>query len=210
MRPLLLLGLLLLLTSACAAETPQTPPPILSVYSTPAATPWLPRLYACADSGILISRVDDPAAAEIVLRLGEPPTPAPFAYRIDEEEILIAVHPQSPLQQLTLEQAQALFAGLGDASLQAWVFASEEDVAGVFDQVVMQGRSVSSSARVAVSPQQMSEVLNAQSNAVGILPRQWVTGGVREVLSVAKVPVLALTQTEPQGALQQWIGCLQQ
>ncbi len=209
MRPLLLLGLLLLLTSACAAQTPQPPPPIVSVYSTPAATPWLTRLYACADSGILLSRVDDPAAAEIVLRLGEPQTPAPFAYRIDEEEILIAVHPQSPLQQLTLEQAQALFAGLGEASLQAWVFASEEDVAGVFDQVVMQGRSVSSSARVAVSPQQMSDVLNAESNAVGILPRQWVTGGVREVLSVAKVPVLVITQSEPQGAVQQLIGCLQ-
>jgi len=62
---------------------------------------------------------------------------------------------------------------------------------------------------VAVSPQQMSDVLNAESNAVGILPRHWKAGDVREVYSVAKIPVLAITQSEPQGAVNQLIGCLQ-
>jgi hypothetical protein len=32
---------------------------------------------------------------------------------------------------------------------------------------------------------------------------------VREVLSVAKVPVLALTKEEPQGVINQLIACLQ-
>jgi hypothetical protein len=53
-----------------------------------------------------------------------------------------------------------LFSGLGDLSVQVWVYASGEDVFEVFDQYVMKGRSVSSSAMVAVSPQQMSDVLN--------------------------------------------------
>ncbi len=122
---------------------------------------------------------------------------------------MIVTHRQSPVQNLTLEEAQNLFAGLGDPSVQVWVYASEEDVFEVFDQFVMRGRSVSSSAALAVSPQQMSDVLNAESNTVGILPRHWKAGDVREVYSVAKIPVLAITQSEPQGAVNQLIGCLQ-
>jgi hypothetical protein len=70
---------------------------------------------------------------------------------------------------------------------------------------------------VAVNPQQMSDVLNSESNAVGILPRHWNpstgsgqgAGDVREVYSVAKVPVLAIAQSEPQGVINHLIGCLQ-
>jgi hypothetical protein len=194
---------------SCSTETPQTLPEAVSVYSTSAATLWLTDLYACAESIAVISRTDDPSAADISLRVGEPEFLAGFAFQIDEEEILIATHRQSPVQNLTLEEAQNLFAGLGDPSVQVWVYASGEDVFDAFDQFVMEGRSVSSSARVAVNPQQMSDVLNAESNAVGILPRRWRAGDVREVYSVAKVPVLVITQNEPQGAVNQLIGCLQ-
>jgi len=62
---------------------------------------------------------------------------------------------------------------------------------------------------VAVSPQQMSDTLVNQPNTVGILPRHWKAGDVREVYSVAKVPVLALTNTEPQDAIKELIACLQ-
>jgi hypothetical protein len=198
-----------LLICSCSTETPQTPLEVVSVYSTSAATPWLTDLYACAESVATISRADDPTAADISLRVGEPEYLTSFAYQIDEEELLIVTHRQSPVQNLTLEEAQNLFAGLGDPSVQVWVYASEEDVFEVFDQFVMKGRSVSSSALVAVNPQQMSDVLNAESNTVGILPQHWKAGNAREVYSAAKVPVLAITQSEPQGAVNQLIGCLQ-
>ncbi|HKJ37812.1 MAG TPA: hypothetical protein VJ972_03490, partial [Anaerolineales bacterium] len=122
---------------------------------------------------------------------------------------LIVTHRQSPIQNLTLDEAQTLFMGLGDPSVQVWVFVSDEDVFEVFDQFVMKGRSVSSSALVAVSPQQMSDVMNSESNAVGILPRHWKAGDVREIYSVETVPVLAMAQDEPQGVIDQLIGCLQ-
>ncbi|MDX1378137.1 MAG: hypothetical protein R3307_04750, partial [Anaerolineales bacterium] len=76
-------------------------------------------------------------------------------------------------------------------------------------QFVMKGRSISSSARVAVTSQQMSDVLNSESNAVGFLTRHWKAGDVREVYLVGIVPVLAITQNEPQGVVNQVIGCLQ-
>lgn len=194
---------------SCSTNAPQTAPQVVSVHSTFAAEPWLSELYACADTVAALVRVDDPGAADISLRLGEPEFLSSFAYQIDEEEILIAAHRQSPIQQLTLEEARALFMGLGDPSVQVWVYASDTDAQRVFDQFVMEGRSVSSSALIAVTPQQMSDVLVNESNAVGVLPRHWMAGDVREAFSVAFVPVLALTKSEPQGIVNQLIGCLQ-
>ena len=194
---------------SCSTSTPQPTLQSVSIYSTSAAQPWLTELYACGASSAVISRVDDPSTAEIVLRVGEPEFLVSPAYQIDEEEILIVTHRQSPVQNLTLEEARSLFAGQGDASVQVWVYASEEDVQKVFDQFVMAERSVASSARLAVNPQEMSNTLVNQADAVGILPRHWKAGDVREVFSVATVPVLAITQAEPAGVIKELIACLQ-
>ena len=196
---------------SCSTSTPYASrtPQIVTVYSTSAAQPWLSDLYTCASSATVISSVDDSSSAEIVLRVGEPNFLASMAYQIDTEEILIVTHRQSPVQNLTLEEARALFAGHGDPSVQAWVYASEEDVQGVFDQFVMEGRAITSSARLAVNPQQMSDTLVNESNTIGILPRHWKAGDVREVFSVATVPVLAITQSEPEGVIKELVACLQ-
>ena len=196
---------------SCSTSTPHTSrtPQIVAVYSTSAAQPWLSDLYVCASSTTVILRVDDESSAEIVLRVGEPGFLASTAYQIDTEEILIVTHRQGPVQNLTLEEARALFAGHGDAAVEVWVYTSEEDVQGVFDQFVMEGRTVTSSARLAVNPQQMSDTLVNESNAMGILPRHWKAGDVREVFSVATVPVLAITQSEPEGVIKELVACLQ-
>ena len=198
-----------LLLSSCSTGTLQPTAQVVTVYSTSAATPWLGGLYSCAESFAVISRVDNPSTADIALRIGEPDFLIGFAYQIDEEEILIVTHRQSPVQNLNPDEAQNLFAGLGDPSVQVWVYDSVDDVFGVFDQFVMKGRSVSSSANIAFTPQQMSDVMNGESNAVGILPRHWKAGDVRDVYSIATVPVLAITQNEPQDAVNRIIGCLQ-
>jgi hypothetical protein len=209
-RTILVLSIFLVLfISSCSTSTSQTTPQVVSVYSTPSTTPWLSDLYTCADGIAVLSRVDDPADADIALRVGEPEFLALPAYQIDEEELLIVTHRQSPVQNLSLDEVQALFAGLGDPSVQVWVYALGDDVQEVFDQFVMNGRGVSASAMVAVNPQQMSDVLNNESNAAGLLPRHWKAGDVREVYSVATVPILAITRTEPQGAINHLIGCLQ-
>ena len=199
----------LLFVSSCSTSTPPATPQLVTVYSTSAAQPWLTPLYACSGSSSVISRLDDPSSADIVLRVGEPEFLASPAYQIDTEEILIVTHRQSPVQNLTLEEGRALFAGQGDLSVQVWVYASDEDVQVEFDQFVMEGRSVTPSARLAVNPQQMSDTLVNEPNTVGILPRHWKAGDVRDVYLVATVPVLALTKSEPQAAVKELIACLQ-
>ena len=197
-----------LLFSCSTTLTPATPQ-LVSVYSTSAAEPWLPALYDCSGTSVVISRVDDPSTADIVLRMGEPKVLTSSAYQIDSEDILIVTHRQSPVQNLTLEGARALFAGQGDPSVQVWVYSSGADVQEVFDQFVMAGLSVASSARIAVTPQQMSDTLVNESNTVGILPRHWKAGNDREVFSVGTVPVLAMTQSESRGVVKELIACLQ-
>lgn len=201
--------LLSALLFSCSPATLSVTPALITVYSTSAAQPWLPKLYECAGTASAISRVDDPSVADIALRVGEPAVLHSPAFQIDTEEILIVTHRQSPVQNLTLEGARELFAGHGDPSLQVWVYASGEDVQELFNQIVMTGRSVDPSARLAVNPQQMSDTLVNEINAVGVLPRHWKAGDVREVFSVATVPVLAVTASEPQGVIQELLVCLQ-
>lgn len=204
-----LIVLLSSLLFSCSPITPSVTPPPITAYSTAAAQPWLPDLYSCAGRSIVVSRVDEPSTADIVLRVGEPLFLDTPAFQIDTEEILIVTHRQSPVQNLTLEEARALFAGQGDPSVQVWVYAEEEDVQSVFDQTVMAGRRLTPTARIAVSPQQMSDTLVNEANTVGILPRHWKAGDTRDVLIVATVPVLAITDSEPQGAIKDLIACLQ-
>ena len=196
---------------SCSTGTPQPTPQLVTVYSTSAAQAWLSDLYDCAglQNSVVLSRIDDSSAAEIVLRIGEPRILTSPAYQIDTEEILIVTHRASPIQSLNLEGVRELFAGLGDPSVQVWVYASGEDVQDVFEQAVMEGRTVTPSARLAVNPQQMSDTLVNESNTVGILPRHWKAGDVREVFSIETVPVLAVTQSEPQGIIKELIGCMQ-
>ncbi len=207
------LSLLFLLSSfflfSCAPAT-QTPSQteVISVYATSAAQPWMSDLFACAnDLSVTLNVTAE--SPEIYLRLGEPETLLSPAYEIDQEEILIVTHRESPVQNLSLEEAQALFAGQGDPSVQVWGYASEVDVQILFDKLVMKGRSVTSLARMASSPQEMADVLNSESNSVGILPKHWVAGNVREVYSVGIVPVLAITREEPQGNVAELVSCLQ-
>lgn len=199
--------LLLTLLTACASST-STDTQIVNVYATPAAGPWLYELFDCANAASIILNVT-PDSPDILLRVGEPGGLSTPAFQVDTEEILVVTHRQSPLPHLSLEQVRALFGGQGDPSVQIWVYAQGEDIQDIFEETVMQSRNITSSARIAVDPQQMSDLLNAESNAVGILPRHWKMGDPIEIFSVGTFPVLAITPSEPQGLVQDLIACLQ-
>jgi len=197
-----------LLFSCTPVTQTNTQTEVLTVYATFAAQPWMSELFACANDLSVVLNVSA-LSPEIYLRVGEPEMLVSPAYQIDEEEILIVTPRESPVQNLSLEEAQALFAGQGDPSVQVWVYSSEADIQILFDQLVMKGRSVTSFASVAVNPQAMSDTLNSESNAVGILPRHWKSGSIREVYSAGMAPVLAIVKEEPRGVVIELIGCLQ-
>lgn len=204
----ILLFLLIPFFLTSCSSIPLEPTQKISAYSTSSAEPWMRELFACADKLSIAVEVtaNEP---DLYLRLGEPDALLAPAYQIGEQEILIVTNRQSPLQSLDLGEAQALFAGGGDSSVQVWVYPSELEMQGLFDQFVMQGRAVTSSARVAVNPQEMSDRLNAESNAVGFLPARWKADDVREVYSLGNFAVLAILKDEPQGGVAAILACLQ-
>lgn len=210
MKPLFLFNLLILLSACSAAPATSLPQARLDVYASPAARPWMQEAFRCANGeGAVLGVATGPRDADFVLRIGEPSTLGTPAFEIDREQILVVTNRESPVQNLTLEQARALFSGRGDPAAQVWVYASGDDVQQAFDRLVMQGTGITSLARLATSPQEMSDSLNAERNAVGILPRHWKAGTVREVFSAGAVPVLAITPAQPEGALKQLVACLQ-
>jgi len=195
--------------ASCSPQLqPTFQPDIIDVYSTSAAQPWMSDLFTCAnDLAVGLNVTGD--SPDIYLQVGELENLLSHAYQIDQEELLIVTHRESPLRNLTLSDVQDLFAGQGDLSVELWIYSSDADLEIAFDQLVMKGRAVSSFASVASSPQEMSDILNNQSKAVGILPRHWKAGTVREVYSAGIIPVLAITKNEPNETVNQLIGCLQ-
>ncbi len=211
MKNFLFLGVFLILAACAAPAAPQetATPQVISVYASAAAQPWLPDLYSCAEQAALVIRLAvSPAEAEIRLQVGEPENLSSPAYQVGSEELLVVTHRESPVQNLTEEQARALFAQ-GQAGVQVWVYASGEDIQEVFERQLMSGSGISSLARLAASPQQMSDTLNAEKDAVGVLPRHWKVGSTREVFTLPAVPVLALTDDAPNEMIQSLLACVQ-
>lgn len=194
---------------SCATPQTASPPQVVTAYATSAAIPWLTELYACAEESNAVIEISA-TSPDVFLRLGEPETLMTPAYQIGEEELLIIVNQESPAQNLTLEEVQAIFAGRGDLSAQVWVYASGEDLQILFDQVVMKGRAVSSFARVAVNPQKMLEAVSSEPNAIGILPRHSMKSGqaVRDAASLGMAPVLAITRTQADGIVKNLLACI--
>jgi hypothetical protein len=195
--------------TACAPPPVDTEQELLRYYATPATAPWLDRLYACANASNVIAVMSLPEEADIQLRIGEPAVLSGSAFQIDTEDVLIVAGPQSPLQAISVQQAKELFASGGSAGAELWVFADGEDVQQVFHRLVMQNEPVAAMARIAGSPQQMAVVLGEGSDDVGILTRHWKAGDSRELLTIATVPVLAITPDEPAGSVRSVLACLQ-
>lgn len=209
-----LLVIAALTLSACApteTPTPTPTPQVVMVYATPAAQPWLPDLFACAAPfGLVLRVVDAPAAAEIRLRIGEPVGLQSAAYQVGVEQVLVVMHPSTLLQPLSTEETRALFAGAGSLDGEIWVYAEGEDIQQVFSAAVMSGQLVSSQARLAGSPQQMADALSGTPASVGILPQRWPLGSLRILHVIPNVPVLAVLDAPPVGAVQGALACMQQ
>jgi hypothetical protein len=217
---LILLFLLMFLVAACGSEDedPNARPQLVRIQYTAAAQPWLPDFYACAGerSGILLtvelrSATDlDFGSADVLLRLGEPNGLSSSAFQVGNEDILVATHRQSSLQNINTTEVESIFSGQADDQYQVWAYAPGDDVQQVFETNAMGGLPITSNARLAAGPQQMSDAVNSQENAVGIVPARWMTGGARYIYTLPGVPVLALLPETPGDVVQDLVACVQE
>lgn len=201
------LGLIFLLSSffvSCTSQ-PNTPTQTVTINYSPFTEFQVNEVYACANDLAIQLNVTD-QSPEITFQFGEPKILSDYAYQVGEEELVVVVNRQSEIQELSQAEVQNFF---GTQAMQVWVYAEGENLQQVFDQVAMQGRSVSSFAKVAPNPQILIEVLSADANAIGFIPKSIVNENLKTVYSLGSFPILAVTETEPQGALKNLIGCLQ-
>jgi hypothetical protein len=206
----ILLTILLALTACTPKAQPASTPQVIKIYASLATRTWLPKAYACADGlAVILSDEVDPKQADISIRMGEPALLASPAFQIGTEDLTVVTNPESQIQTLTAGEVLSLFTSPGNPNVEIWVFSAGEDLQQVFAREVLAGQPITSLARAAASPQQMSEAINQNKNAVGVLPGQLVTGRLRKVFTLPKVAVLALVKTDPQGLIKELLVCLQ-
>ncbi len=206
------------LLAGCGTPTPQTTPQLVNVYVSSAAYPWVNDLYNCTPTSAVIN-LSDPLSADVTMRLGVPDHLTTPGFQVSSEDILVIVHPQTGVLSLTLFQVRSIFLGQvvnwkdvggSDLPVQVWSFSPDEDVQDLFSQTVMNGQPITSLARLAVSGESMVEAVGTNPGSVGILSRRLITSAVQNVFTVAKVPVLIITKSPPEGAISELISCLQQ
>lgn len=213
----------LIVLAACGTSTPTSTLQPLTVQYSFAATAWLQTVYRCA--GDTLIRADPRAAdyqsfdaSDMALRLGQPANPAYPTYQIGTEDILVVVNRQNPTGALTVDQVRGLFTGQiltwksltgSDTQVQVWVFPAGEDVEQLFEQAALGGTPVTSAARLANTPDEMSQAIAGDVNAIGLLPRHWKAGNLSDVFTAASVPVLAVFPSKPAGSLANLLACLQ-
>ncbi len=210
--------LFIYLLAGCSPAATPTAMPVIHVYASSAAQPWLAEMYDCGDRWNVVLVLDNPGAADVALRIGEPADLTAPAFQIDSDELLIITHPQAEVGELSIDRVRAIFSGQitnwsavggSDLPVQVWVFAAGEDIQQIFEHTILNGLQVTSAARLATSAQYMSDSVGMNPGAIGILPRRWKTGNTHETFIAATVPVLAITRSEPQDDLKNVLTCLQ-
>lgn len=148
-----------------------------------------------------------------------------------EDAMVVIVNQENPLDSLSTEQLrqvwngslpswQSLSAGTGEIHI--WTYPAGTALRTAFDSAVMAETLTSSTAYLAPDPQAALEAVAADAHAIGYLPTAWLTDAQSELVNAVhtlhlptdlsrriSLPVLALTQAPPQGALRTLLLCTQ-
>ena len=209
---------------SCVPSTPVITPMLFTVQYSFATTPWLEQMSICADKRVINAELraedfQDLSSSDLVMRIGQPAKLVTPAYQIGKDDLLVITNPNNPILQLTLEQVRLLFIGQiqtwkainsNDTPVHVWIFPAGEEVQQVFEDSALSGSPITSQARLANSPEEMSQAISGDTDAIGIITRRLKTENTSDVFTVASsLPILVLARSEPQGDLAQILACLQ-
>jgi hypothetical protein len=204
----------------------------LRVDLTLALVNYRPLLNQCAqaqpDIALFVHEIPaskmDKKESDLQLRLGLPRQGVDYAFQVGEVSIQFVINADQKIQAIAADQIRALFAGEvtdwsqasgSETNVHPWVYPDDNELEIIFDRVLMNGKQTSPSISIAPDPESMQKAVSEDAGAIGFLPSFWLTDTIHAVslepnlASQLKIPVLALTESEPQGSLGVFIACLQ-
>ena len=228
-----------LILTGCQGITPTVQPILISkiwqIQLTPALK-WLePGLNLCTNRQVSLglATFERPAAelgnhtADITLRWGAPDHLTGYAVVLAYDELVLAVNAHNPIQSLSQKDVRAIYSGKVndwnsfsqsasfDQPIQPWSYADGEETQQVFINALVQDYQNSAAVGFAPAPEAMRQVLAANAGAVGSIPQHWLDQSIRKVnltdatASLLRVPILAITSSEPTAQQKLWLECLQ-
>jgi len=170
-------------------------------------------------------------SADVSLRWDAPVGLNLPTFELGSDHLVIIVHPENPLIQINKVELQAVFTGeystwmdacpeclnLPEGDIELWTYAPGDDIQNLFEETILSDSQISTGAYLASSPTDVLNAVSKNPSAIGYLPATWVKeSSVQEImitdLSISTLtrPVLAITSSQPQGALSAWLTCLSQ
>ena len=212
--------LLLVLFAACSPFQATTPLPVLQTIKiaiTPALRPLSPALQVCAAEQleVILDVSETPSGtlmqtnADLYFRLGEPEQLPPFAAPLAWEEIVLIMHPTADVGALNQTQLQTLFSGSSGGTIQVWVPLAGDETRQAFEAASLPNGLLTPFAKLAPDPAAMLAAVAADPDAVGYLPKAWVTADINTLELGLRLPVLVMAEEEPQGPALNLVSCLQ-
>jgi DNA-binding transcriptional LysR family regulator len=142
-----------------------------------------------------------------------------WATPLYEEPIVIIANPANPIENLTLDQLQDIYAGR-DTTWQAAAREDGDDSRLFFETVALRGLRPAATTRLTPSPEAMRKFVNETPNGIGYLPLHWLDDNVRVVSLDGQLPTnesyglialaVAVAKSEPSGPARAWLGNVQE
>lgn len=181
-----------------------------------------------------------PSEGAVLLRWGEPPELADYSAQLAENHLVMIVNPENPLTSLTpalfrqiaegkisnwnavFQQCPDCFESqpsgeLGNLSPVLNFYQAGEEVQDMFERQIMDGAPVARAAAALIpSSLSMKQAVTQETAAIGYIPSGAVDSSVKAITlsgleeSRLTMPILAITNSEPQGVARGWLLCVQQ
>lgn len=214
-----------------AQELLIVPSPVpVRVALPPSLDPVRSALTACARNqpGLALLVETRPSAfidlseVDLALWLGDMPEFAGFAAPLAQEQIVLIVNSRNTLLNLDSPTLEKILSGqittwqqIGipyDGEITLWIYPQENEIQDTIESTVLLDNKISPSAFIAADPEVLLGKVETDRSAIGFLPAAWLTPGVKvvEIEGVSiTLPVLALSEEDPQGMARQLLACLQ-
>jgi DNA-binding transcriptional LysR family regulator len=156
------------------------------------------------------------SGGDVTLWVGEPPQGIPgFAVSLGADEIIVIAGSEVALRNLSTAQLQDLYSKPSSV-YKILSYHEGNELRSIFDKIILGEAALSSYVLITPDPSAMLEAIKADPMAIGYIPKSWLTSEVqkisleRELQTFFRQPILAVTASEPEGSLKNYLVCLQQ